>query len=169
MLIISVKAPQPHIYSRLLWWCLGALPAYEPRLWWSANVFVPVGVGWFKLFNELQYAVGTHHNKAELCARWADPWVWPSWGSTLGVCPRQVRLLHTWSLTSVSSDLLLYQYFLLTGCNYDQIPIGCVLTKGKRHERHAIWFMKLNSWSFGLNATTNITKQWPSAWLFLSS
>lgn len=80
-----------------------------------------------------------------------------------------VCFLHTWSLTSVSSDLLLYQYFLLTGCNYDHIPIGCVLTNGKRHERHAMWFMKLNSWSFGLNATTNITKQWPSAWLFLSS
>lgn len=65
---------------------------YEPRLRWSANFSTLVGVGRLKLFNELQYAAGTNHHTTELCTWWANPWVWPSWGSTLGVFQRQVRV-----------------------------------------------------------------------------
>lgn len=98
-LVISIKAPESITHTHTSSSdALELYLTYEPRPRWSANVFTLVGVGRLELFNELQYAAGTHHYTAELCTRWANPWVRPSWGSTLGVCPRQVRV----TLVSVS-------------------------------------------------------------------
>lgn len=117
--------PAPTIILKYKWWkCMYHVPSPPAcALWlllvmpwsfiWPVNpdsndqpfFFCSVGVGGLELLNELQHASRPNYNAAKLSARWANPWIRPSWGPAMGVCPRQVRV---GSLARLHQRLLLW-------------------------------------------------------------